>query len=210
MLNRPNRQRGAVLIFALLVLLVMTVLGVSGVGNSVLQERMAGNYQQSHASLQSTEFALQVAQRWMVANITSNNLNNLFHTMGGLGSGLGLYSLMDENTDMVCQGDNVNCAFNPRSPADWCNGVGCPLRKGFVTLGTNALTTGTLPTVQSSPANLQPQFIIEYLGRSNDEEMGMSEDPNPFGLHVFRVTAIGWGSGAGEPNVLQSNFHIPL
>ena len=42
-LQFPSRQRGAVLVVALLMLLIMTVLGVTAMQMSRMEERMAGN-----------------------------------------------------------------------------------------------------------------------------------------------------------------------
>ena len=217
MLAMPKKQRGAVLIFALLVLLVMTVLGVSGVGNSVLEERMSGNYQQSHASFQSTEFALRVAETWLTANVTRDNVNVMFRA----GSPQqGLYSMTTGIVaDEICQG-NAGCFFNPRSQADWCSIAGCPLQNGFATLGTNDLPPGNLPAVGGNPAS-QPQFVIEYLGQYSTSTGGRTgngggangyqHDPFSAGnMHVFKVTAIGWGGEPNVRNVLQNSFHLPL
>jgi type IV pilus assembly protein PilX len=61
--SRPARQQGAVLIIALVMLLVMTLLGVSVMESSVVEERMAGNnldrniaFQAAEASLRAGEF----------------------------------------------------------------------------------------------------------------------------------------------------------
>ena len=42
-LHFPQRQAGAVLVFSILVLLILTVLGVASMSSSNMQERMAGN-----------------------------------------------------------------------------------------------------------------------------------------------------------------------
>lgn len=50
-------QRGAVLIVSLVVLLAITLMGVAGMNNSVMQERMAANAQNSNRAFQGAESA---------------------------------------------------------------------------------------------------------------------------------------------------------
>lgn len=54
----PNGQRGAVLVVGLLILLVMMVIGVTAVGTSSMEERMAANTQNSAISFQAAETAI--------------------------------------------------------------------------------------------------------------------------------------------------------
>jgi Tfp pilus assembly protein PilX len=56
----PRQQRGAVLIVGLVILLVVTMIGISGQQTTVLQERLAGNMRQSTIALQAAEAGLQV------------------------------------------------------------------------------------------------------------------------------------------------------
>lgn len=52
------KQRGSVLIVALVVLLVLTLLGISGMDTTVMQERMASNMQEGLSSFQAAEAGL--------------------------------------------------------------------------------------------------------------------------------------------------------
>lgn len=53
-----RRQAGAALMVALVVLLVMTVLGVTSLRTTTLQERMAGNVRDANLAFQAAEAAL--------------------------------------------------------------------------------------------------------------------------------------------------------
>lgn len=64
-----SRQRGAVLIFCLVFLLVLTLMGVSGMGSAILEERMAGNMQDHSAALQAAESAMKTAETWLAAQV---------------------------------------------------------------------------------------------------------------------------------------------
>jgi len=62
----PARQRGAILIFCLVFLLVLTMMGVSSMESAVLEERMAGNLQDQNAAFQAAETSLQTAENWLL------------------------------------------------------------------------------------------------------------------------------------------------
>ena len=53
-----NNQRGAILIIALIMLLVLTIIGLSSMRGTSLQESMAGNMRDSSLALQAAEAAL--------------------------------------------------------------------------------------------------------------------------------------------------------
>ncbi len=70
----PRRQRGAILIVALLILLVMTIIGVSAMRTTTLDERIAANTQYKTTTFQAAESALAAASRFDVVDkcLTAN------------------------------------------------------------------------------------------------------------------------------------------
>jgi type IV pilus assembly protein PilX len=61
----PRRQRGAVLVIGLLLLVVMTVLSTSAMQSTILQERMAGNDRDRNLAFQAAEAALRDAEQYI-------------------------------------------------------------------------------------------------------------------------------------------------
>lgn len=57
----PGRQQGAALIVGLILLLVLTILAVSGVLTSTLELRMVGNQQQQERAFQAADTAIEIA-----------------------------------------------------------------------------------------------------------------------------------------------------
>jgi len=198
------------MIVALMLLLVMTVLAVSGVGNSVLEQKMSGNYYHAATAFESAEFGLRVAEQWLIENVTiSSPWETWFKTNTGMN---GLYTTQDfssPNSVEVCSGD-IDCRFDPRIDANWCNGgAGCALPKGFVTLG-DTLQGVTLDTFGLTVAR-QPQFIIEHVGPVGGQspiQIGVASLPTP--QTGFRITVIGWGQEGVSRHVLQSHVILPL
>lgn len=57
-LKTPRQQRGVVLAVSLILLLLLTILAITASTSSSLQERMAGNAQESNVAFQASESAL--------------------------------------------------------------------------------------------------------------------------------------------------------
>lgn len=60
-----QNQSGAALITCLLFLMIMTLLGVSSMSSSTMEEKMAGNTRNKHLSFHSAESAIRVAEDWV-------------------------------------------------------------------------------------------------------------------------------------------------
>lgn len=58
-MNTRKKEQGVVLIISLLILLVMTVIGISAISNTSMEERMSNNFQQSMVAFQSSESTIQ-------------------------------------------------------------------------------------------------------------------------------------------------------
>jgi type IV pilus assembly protein PilX len=63
-----NKQRGAILIVALIFLLVMTVLILASMRGTVMQERMASNLYDRSLAFQAAEAALREGERFVLEN----------------------------------------------------------------------------------------------------------------------------------------------
>lgn len=74
-IQRTSRQRGVALFLALVVLLIITILGVSGLQTTTLGERMAANARDRDMAFQAAEAALIDAERYL-QNATLNPFNN--------------------------------------------------------------------------------------------------------------------------------------
>jgi len=53
--SASRRQQGAILVTALIILVVMTLIGVTSMQSSTMEERMAGNMKEIHRSFQAAE-----------------------------------------------------------------------------------------------------------------------------------------------------------
>lgn len=73
----PSDQRGAVLIVALIMLLLLTVIGLSSMRGTSLQESMAGNMRDGNFALQASEAALRKGEEEVVKRFMAGTLSEL-------------------------------------------------------------------------------------------------------------------------------------
>lgn len=63
----PGRQRGVVLVIALIMLLLMTILGLSSMQTTTMEERMAGAIRDKQIAFQAAEVALREGEDYLTA-----------------------------------------------------------------------------------------------------------------------------------------------
>jgi len=189
--SRPaRRQRGAVLIISLLILLVMTVLGVASMGTTTLQERMANNNRQQQVAFQAAEAALRTAEAFLAANIS--NITTLKNNFNSGAPVTGLYAPRAPVTGVATY--PLPASFDIYNDADWL-------------VNGNAVKVATVTSVTQ-----KPRYIIEYVGRVGPPPLDYSGKKPDVRQYGFRITAMGWGEGA-TPNthyMVQSTYRIPL
>jgi type IV pilus assembly protein PilX len=62
-----RRQNGAVLIISLFILLIMTLVGITSMSTTSLEEKMAGNMRDKNIALQASEAALEDGEGWLAS-----------------------------------------------------------------------------------------------------------------------------------------------
>lgn len=82
----PRAHKGAVLIVSLMLLVVITILGVSGMRNTTLDERMAGNMRDLQLAFYAAESALyEAGQKLKTISLPAfNNTNGYYETDSSL------------------------------------------------------------------------------------------------------------------------------
>lgn len=75
--SAQSTQQGAVLIVALIMLLLLTIIGISSIRGTSLQENMAGNMRDSNLALQASEAALRKGEQRVTEKFLAGTLNTL-------------------------------------------------------------------------------------------------------------------------------------
>lgn len=184
-----NSQRGATLVIALIILLVMTIIGVTSMKSSTLQERMAGNARQKTVAKNAALTALREAEIWLTTNVDQPEDINAF-TGGG-----GKYSAV-------------------RRPGGAAGELTADVTDPDVWLAFNAADFTESSAMSTSLVSRQPRYVIEYIGRdirgssSNPVKMLDAESQGATDLspYFFRITAIGWGRDANIYSILESTY----
>lgn len=85
--HKIKNQHGSILIVSLMILVVLTMIGVSSMTTTSLQERMAGNFRDRQIAFQAAELTLAYAEDYARNSINSasifNNTNGLYDTYDG-------------------------------------------------------------------------------------------------------------------------------
>ena len=74
--HQPRNEQGAVLIVALILLVVMTILGVSSMQSSMMEEIMAGNIKDCNLGFQASEASIRDATEWLSTRRTKPDANS--------------------------------------------------------------------------------------------------------------------------------------
>ena len=64
-IRMPARQRGATLVIALLVLVLIMMIGITAISTSDTQYKLAGNLQFEDSALNNAEAAVTAAENWL-------------------------------------------------------------------------------------------------------------------------------------------------
>lgn len=191
---RIPRQRGVVLITALIFLLLITLLAISASGTSMLQQKLAGGLRNAQLADWSAESALRGAE-WRLWRASS-----------------------DPATRMVC-GTGTLATCYPYSATPDSRVLAFRTSSGWVTDGSTTYAPVDF-TAASSDSTFglknNPVYIIEDLGLELPPNAGMQHESGATGSqgagytstnrHIYRITARGMGNNENAIRVLETTF----
>lgn len=169
-----HKQRGAVLIISLIMLLLMTILGLAAMRTSLFEEKMAANSRDQTLAFQATEIALRDAETWLMSQATEP-----LPTNDG-GNRVWNADILDPDADNA-----IGWWQEPTRNAAWWNSNGEPF-------------TQTVDNVRSSPTT-----IVEYHQYISDD-LVVGDGNAESGRVFYRVTAKGTGGSDQSRVLLQS------
>ena len=181
--STPQRQRGAVLAIGLLILVVMTLIGVTGMSTSGLQLKMASNLKDWHIAFQAVEAGLRDGETDVASGRTDGTDNNC-STFG-----------VTPEYDAIC-----------RTPPGALQSIWQTIDfKDSAATQQYALYGAKTGATALSGVVAQPRYIIEPVPT---DKPGDPLGPTPV-VKTFRVTAVGYG-GTAEANIMaQSTTVLP-
>lgn len=173
-----SSQRGIALVTGLLFMVVLTLIALSALKTTSLEERMAGNARDQGLAFEAAEAGVRDALRY----IALHNLTPANPFVAGCAAGL-------------CQNDPVTPIWQTISANDdW-------------TSNKTLAYSGTAMTIDGSkPLANQPHYIIELLPSASPPGFSMNQGKGLSGSDVipFRVTSHGWGVNAQTQVTVQT------
>ena len=178
-MSRMNNQKGAVLAIGLILLLVLSLVGVTNMNKVTTSERLAGNERDMNLAFQAAEAALQEGER-MISNL------------GGAAA----------PTPQPCEENNCNCQNNSCKTTIWES------ENIVVWDDINWDTQSRIMSDDNIPGNNYgkdtlaaiPRYVIEFVGMKNFSLT------NPIPLYYYRITSKARGSTEESEVILQSVY----
>lgn len=197
-----NKQRGAVLIVSLLILLITTLLGVTAMQSTSLEMRMAKNTEERQRVFQATEAGLRRIENLLEANP---------YTMTQLNSSVCAAS-SDKTAcyDSACVGgtcffgdsslpNQINCTVYSGSPPTY------PVWNKLNSL--NVWNDASKYKTLASIGTISFKYIVEFQCYVN----GLSGDVSTnLGDALYRITVLSENAKGNVHIMLQSTYGIPL
>ncbi len=182
--NLNKRQQGVALFMSLVMLLILTLLGLSSIQSTSMQERMSRNARDSNLAFQGAESAIREAE----------------------------LILEDANSLLPFQDANTNGYYDAAEDGN-VNIFPCPGPVGcfdWVAEGNNDRGFATVSTNIDGVAE-QPKYIIEFIKTvvSDEDRLNLDnigQDTGSGRTQIFRVTTYGTGGTDTAHVMIQSTF----
>jgi len=194
----PRAQRGVALISALLLLMVITILGLSMFRSFPTQEKIAGNVREKERALHAANSALQFAEWWL---LQGNNVANGAVACGAQAS----YLNGNLNEGQICANPLYTVPPQPAglvpsvTSVPW-NIAGAPVGVQYTPSG---MTVGTvsannpLLTPNDYPYASPPVFYISLLGEAGDAQG-----------KAYQIDAYAYGSSTSTVAIVESIYEV--
>lgn len=188
-LNYRKSEQGAVLVVALVMLLVLTLIGVSGMGSVTLEEKMVSNMQNATKSFQGAEAVLNECETYLrtrqVVNLVQDDITD------------NLADLQNQSSRVISIGS---------FPAGWWEDETFWANFGSPSvIASIARTNGNPDGVVG-----EPRCFTQYIGNgtsSMDSDASLYPGANsPNSKLVYRVTAFSYGANTKSQSVVESLF----
>ncbi len=172
-----RRQRGVVLVTALIVLVIMTILGLASINTTTLQSKMTGNLRETNAAFQAAEAGLQAGLIYIEKNFVP--------PMAGSGA-------VYRGCTVGSSTSTADCLYLDNAIDDWSGGA---TPTAGMTYGTSGLGSANLGEVA-----FQPRILIDERQVRTDMEVGATT------YYYYTVSAVGTGPAGTARSILQTTI----
>jgi type IV pilus assembly protein PilX len=189
-MSTNHGQRGTALVTSLLLLLILTVIGVTAMQVTRMQERMAGNTRDLNLAFQGAEAALRNGEDMIAAQAFAPTPSAGVCTTTLCASGV-----WDANASAVA---------NPETRDDgWWSDTSTTAKA--LQYEADGDRSGTLTKDIDGLAH-DPAFVVEYIGEVPDTYSVGSGDPPASSRFFYQISAGSPGATTSATTVLQSTY----
>ena len=189
-----HRQNGFVLVMSLLFLLLLTIIGVTAMNTTSLEEKMAHNVKDKNLSTQASESALTMVETWL-ATQSREKVSNAF--IPALASPTDGFNRVVQSTDAPIW-----------NTMDWTASSGDFIAYPAVPWGVainNALSTSLF----AAP----PRYTVEYVTVGQCDKKAPGGESGSYSstnipCNVLYITSVGVGGTTAATSMSQSSFNI--
>ncbi len=190
-----KKENGAVLMISLLVLLVITLLGVSATQGTRTQERMAKNFQDRQIAFQTAE----TTASWIEQNVFDEVNGDIFNIDITKWCDLFVEDLSTLSSD--CKDSSGNAAPWESSYKSWESGT---VKNQVLTTSQKEQLFGTNSKISKDP---RQQVVLLNL----EKRKGFESSSAPGGLvATFVVTSLGYGEEENTTVKIQTLFNVDV
>ncbi len=196
-----NKQSGSVLILSLVLLIIMTILALSSMNNTIMEEKMAGNLFRGGLAFQAAETALREGEaRIMAWDKDSKPSPAGDGTSVDGNDGVWVYKCPEFYNVSTCSSSSTFAEeewwfMTGWKPASWDGYVGV---KGPVYKGTETFN------VNGNAISISYYYLIEFMKQSCESSSIGQQGDLVSCVDIYRLTAIGRGPGDQGAAYIQS------
>lgn len=185
-------QQGAALIVGLIMLLLLTIIGLSAMQGTTMQEKMSGNMKDGALALQAGEAALRYAEKGFLESRSNFDRGNTFSSCN---SGCEIInSEGDASASNALNSDSSDWDAAALSYGAFEDESGNTIQ---IPSGSKIDTSNTSGVVSAAP-----EILVEYIGIDPDDlEPGAVK-----GVDLYRVTVKAAGSSPDSQVILQTIY----
>ncbi len=215
-LPTAKNQAGVVLVISLIMLLALTLIGVTGSNVTGLEEKMVANSKDKNLAFQAAESALRLIETGLSTNptgfsCTNQGVNGLYHAVTPPTTPYYNKYITSPPTQYVASSSTVESWFSSATDAATCNTTTATTT---AKVSIYSQTGGAIP-LSSAPSLggvcRNPRYIIEKIATASNAsagggslEVGAASGGSSGETNTYRITVQGWGSNANSAAQVQS------
>ncbi len=189
------KQQGAVLIVSLIFLSILTILGISSVRGSILQERMSFNSREQNLALQAAEAALRDGELWLQRQRIIGEPPKPQHSCSSNCYRVPIWASGTPTSDFT------------NKPHDWWVAHGRQHGQDLQNIDNSDL--------DSNLHNQQPYYLIQELNMANLANNKPTSLTNGFryaskGPYYYRVSSLGVGKTTYQTGAATRHIDVML